>query len=689
MARFTGGGSGGGAGTAGAGYDWKVPATNDSTDFSTTEMYLYSDSGFGAYAVGNYVRYYVNPDENPLGWVEGRISYMSSTDMNLSVKSWSPEALGMEGQSGGQWTTAPYMTVIGEPGEGYSYTFVDGATPGAPLNFSDATYGYAHYVGGLLGEAFNTRDYVRVTFSNGEWVEGTLEIMSREGINSYFYVHIQRTYGVSYNDPATSEIASVSLASYTANENDAITGNFNRAITDAEMYPGYNYIIAGNPAAYSVGDFIRFSVDANNWIEGLVYAINPAVPSGNQNQTGNLTLTANKWSLPDGITDNSSNIFVQYPNAKLEKLALPADGYSGGRVLSIYPQPSPPALTPAFLTPGYQWTYVGKIGAYRVGDRVRFDAIESEPWMNQEPPFNSEVLDISFEAVITSVTTDMYGESITVSIESWDVPQSVIDYENSWSHFSIGLVGQSGLGYVYEWSYPLYPDAPDLNEPYVGLQYPVPGKFNAFAVGDYVTFNFDPSAPSDWPTISGTITSLVNRGTQYEEAMITIAEWSPSAASGASPSADNSYPSTLHLAGKPGAAGAAGAGYNYVYPEGFGGPGMPMQFINTTITIDGPFGAYAVGNLVRYYCNPYADPTAWVEGEITGKTGDEYLNILINNWSPTAIGMSGSNFNDPVRPYMTLIGAPGTTPSGFTGNIATNDGLIIVENGIITSFSAM
>jgi hypothetical protein len=38
----------------------------------------------------------------------------------LSVKSWSPEAEGMEGQPGGTWTIAPYMTLIGRPGAGYS-----------------------------------------------------------------------------------------------------------------------------------------------------------------------------------------------------------------------------------------------------------------------------------------------------------------------------------------------------------------------------------------------------------------------------------------------------------------------------------------------------------------------------------------------------------------------------------------
>jgi microcystin-dependent protein len=113
--------------------------------------------------------------------------------------------------------------------------------------------------------------------------------------------------------------------------------------------------------------------------------------------------------------------------------------------------------------------------------------------------------------------------------------------------------------------------------------------------------------------------------------------------------------------GSEGDPGADGAGYDYVLPEGFGGPGVAGEPVgNSTIGLnEGDFGAYAVGNYVRYYPNPEADPTAWVEGEITSRTGNESLIITVDNWSSTAPGISGANGSDEVRPYMTIVAKNG------------------------------
>jgi hypothetical protein len=113
------------------------------------------------------------------------------------------------------------------------------------------------------------------------------------------------------------------------------------------------------------------------------------------------------------------------------------------------------------------------------------------------------------------------------------------------------------------------------------------------------------------------------------------------------------------LTGEAGTDGTDGAGYDYVMPENFGGPGIELDPFNTSININGPFGAYSVGSYVRYYPNPDVDPTAWVEGLITSKTGDEYLTISIDLWSETAPGIAGANFDATIRPYMTVTGKSG------------------------------
>jgi microcystin-dependent protein len=118
--------------------------------------------------------------------------------------------------------------------------------------------------------------------------------------------------------------------------------------------------------------------------------------------------------------------------------------------------------------------------------------------------------------------------------------------------------------------------------------------------------------------------------------------------------------------GTNGADGADGAGYDYVMPENFGGPGIELEPAGTSITLNtyvgsGDFGAYVVGNYVRYYPNPEADPAAWVEGEITSRTTEFYegLTILIYNWSPQAPGIIGASFDATIRPYMTIVAKDG------------------------------
>lgn len=333
MARFTGGGSGGGAGTAGAGYEFSWNA-----DFgypSRPSPIGYEDTVYGrigeAYTEGNYVRFYYDKVNSPDAWYEGivtSVSFSNSTAhdvLRVMVEAQGPATQGYIPDS--TTTLNSELMLAGKPGAdgaGYSFSHPSEMIDNTPIDFSTTSYGVAIYYAGILGEAFSTRDYVRVTFSNGEWIEGTLEIMSRDGLDSYFWVHVQRTHGTSVNDAATGEIASVRLSVYVVTENDAITAT-PQAVAAEQVYPGYVYMLQGNPAAYAVGDFIRFSADANNWLEGLVSNISPAYNNGNQNAFGHMALTVNKWSLPDGITSNYSNIFFTYPEASVRKLAKPGD----------------------------------------------------------------------------------------------------------------------------------------------------------------------------------------------------------------------------------------------------------------------------------------------------------------------------------------------------------------------------
>jgi hypothetical protein len=111
--------------------------------------------------------------------------------------------------------------------------------------------------------------------------------------------------------------------------------------------------------------------------------------------------------------------------------------------------------------------------------------------------------------------------------------------------------------------------------------------------------------------------------------------------------------------------------YKYVLAAGLGGPGMSEDLANNpTFSIPGPFGAYVVGNYVRYYPNPQLEPTAWVEGEITSKTGDESLTITVGNWSVLALGIGGASGSDEIRPYMTLAANPSSGPRDINWQVA-------------------
>ena len=320
------------------------------------------------------------------------------------------------------------------------------------------------------------------------------------------------------------------------------------------------------------------------------------------------------------------------------------------------------------------YAFFGDVGAYVAGDYIRISSAASPQYFLEGKISYTDVGVIYVElGNMHNASPSGYwaeNEALRISIISKPETYKWLDTYHS-----------------YNADFP----GPNPEDMYVGFQYDVYGFIDHINVGDYVHFEPDPvSYPGAY--FEGTVILKDSVGTPNEKIIVSINTWSAELISSV-PSLQSNYPDqiVLNKIGKPGTDGTNGAGYNYVYPEGFGGPGMPMQFINTTITIDGPFGAYAVGNLVRYYCNPYADPTAWVEGEITGKTGDEYLNILINNWSPTAIGMSGSNFNDPVRPYMTVIGAQGpagTVPGGLSYSFWTSDGYATFTDGILTGFSA-
>lgn len=576
-------GPAGPAGTPGAGYDWKVPSTSDSLDFNPTEMYFYSDSGFGAYAVGNYVRYYVNPDENPLGWVEGRISYMSSTDMNLSVKSWSPEAFGMYGQPSGQWTTAPYMTVIGEPGAGYSFVVPENRNRFPAFNFADVYYGVGLIFDGILGEAFGPeaqmyRDgqYVRVTLSNGEWVEGLLGAIQRNIDYCGFQLWVEKWNGTTNLDGASIEVASVALAARNPSDADVILGeNFYLSIYPSDQYnqtnvrQGSSVNISGNTEAYSIGDYVRFSVDSDNWFEGVVWSV---VSSSAGDFGGFISVSINKWNLTRIIAPTVSNIFIDYPDAEIKIVAPAGAGYSGGPALATASDnaenPMPMPINPLFIVAGDSYEYFTEVGAYRVGDYVKLSYMDAPAWDTNALTAPVGIYSTWFEGTITSVYDAGTGSSVTIEIQNWYAPQAFIDAGGGdWNWWSIGLAGKPTPGYVYQQPYTAYlNDFPNpigfgFDEIFVGYEYTLPGKFNAFAVGDYVELNMDPGTnPENWPIISGKITEVNNRGTGSEYAIISIESWSESAPSEGGQPYNEQWGPTLHLVGKPGTNGSGGTG---------------------------------------------------------------------------------------------------------------------------------
>lgn len=113
-------------GADGSGYDYTYPFDissgspgmpgdyGDGTPFYVNSSF--SIPALGAYRVGNFVRYYPNPDVDPTAWVEGQITSIIEGWITVSLNNGTPSAAGMFGVDGSSYTIAPYMTLIGEKG---------------------------------------------------------------------------------------------------------------------------------------------------------------------------------------------------------------------------------------------------------------------------------------------------------------------------------------------------------------------------------------------------------------------------------------------------------------------------------------------------------------------------------------------------------------------------------------------
>jgi hypothetical protein len=575
------------ASKAGVGYqyNWNFAAQPYLPNFSDTPYVgetWYIPGPFGAFKNGDYVRLYLDPwnDYQLTAWVEGELSNMSSSEATLTFARWSDAAVGYPGaMDQGQGTTSPYMTLVGKPGvdgddgDGYEYGLPSSVTPGFGVNFLTISYGSEVTVAGLFGKKFGEGlsypacPYVRVTFSSGDWIEGLISVTDRSLSSASATIFVEKFSGVSDYSSLSMEVQSVTLVARNVTDQDAIFGDSSSLILDAAtIIPGTLISLYGNTEAYHVGDYVRFSIDATDGIEGVVTEITESV-SGQYN--GNISISINRWYLQSPISIANSNIFVDYPNAKIRILVPDAAGYSNRPALATaeYNNTNTPPIPIDLLTfqVGDTYDQYMEVGAYRVGDYVRLSYREIPYWAESSYPALTipETTEVWFEGTIIAAPKIGTESFVRVSIEKWNVPQEVIDNGGEfWAWWSVGLAGRQG----------------------------------------------EPGTP--------------------------------------------------------------GAGYDYVYPFDISSfsPGMPGDYqdgtpyyVNSSISIPA-LGAYTVGNFVRYYPNPDVDPTAWVEGQITGTYFNtfDWITISLNNGTASASGMNGvSGESYTIAPYMTLIGEKG------------------------------
>jgi hypothetical protein len=322
------------------------------------------------------------------------------------------------------------------------------SSPG--LNFTQIHYASIASFNGVYGKAFGRNlsfpesPYVRITFSNGDWVEG---LLSASDVMADIW--IEKWSGVTDLSVAASEILSVRLAARNITSNDILLGvNTILSIDPATIYPGYSFELYGNPNAYSVGDYVRFSIDDNNWIEGIAWSVGSVTPGI---YASSINISVNKWNLSSTIAPSSSNIFVDYPYAQAKILGTPVAGYSGGPALATplysYQNPFPNLVNPINFSFGTTYSQPMEIGAYRVGDYVRLSYSEIPDYAISSftPLVIPEMTQVWFEGTITSVVELGTQSSVLISIEDYNVPQEVIDNGGEdWAWWSIGLAGKPG-----------------------------------------------------------------------------------------------------------------------------------------------------------------------------------------------------------------------------------------------------
>jgi hypothetical protein len=721
-------GAPGAPGADGLGYDWKVTEPSDSADFDSSTMYLFSDVGFGAYAVGNYVRYYVNPDEDPLGWVEGEIEGISPTALLLSVKSWSPEAEGMEGQPGGTWTIAPYMTLIGRPG-------ADGAGYDVTV---DANASYTEIQKLLASDPSSSESFGNAVSISGDGktmvVGASYEDTAPNDNNGAVYVFTRS--GASWVEQAK---LLASDAEYDENfgwsvdisedGNTIIVGSLNTALASGSAYiftrSGTTWskqakLLASDATIYeNFGSSVSISGNGNTVVVGA--SNEDTAPDSDNGAAYIFTRLGSTWTEQSKLLASDIASYDYFGNS----VAISADGST------VFVQASSESTAPnvyhgavyVFTNSGSSWTEQSKLLA---SDTTDYQAFGNSISASQEG--NTVVIGSMFK---TTTPNDVNGAVyvFTRSGTTWTEQSKLLasdaeSYQGFGTSVSIsadgntivvGAAGEStdpnssnGAVYIFTRSGTAWTEQAKLlssnpnNYDFLGTSVsissggttivvsalegprdvPISGSGSAYVFNLQLTWNpaeFSIGAYLDNSYVKALSTSSPST---YAEGILNTLEsvnysiLVESASGSFALDAPNTV--SLSITGVPGITGANGAdgtngvdgtdgaGYDYVMPENYGGPGIELEPLYTTVNLvanagSGAFGAYAVGNYVRYYPNPEADPTAWVEGEITSRTTDsyEYLTILIDNWSPTAPGIYGASFDATIRPYMTLIGKKG------------------------------
>jgi hypothetical protein len=460
MARFTGGG--GGAGTPGAGYEF---SWNNSFPLPFNPYIPgYEIRVFGrigqAYNVGNYVRYYYDIVNNPDVWVEGRVIdagfYDNYDTVSILVDT---QGSATRGFSPDETTTVNSELMLagksGVDGAGYSFEVPDGRVPSSGVNFPFVSYGTSLGFNGLLGEAFGPEGqfydfgpYVRVTFSSGDWVEGLLGAINRDISWCGFELFVEKWKGVTDLSLASAEITSVAVVARNATDADGILG-YSSSLSNldpATIVPGIIVTFSGNTEAYSVDDYIRFSIDADNWLEGVVWSINESV----YGQYGGLiSVVINSWNITEVISQTVPNIFVEYPDAKISIVAPAGAGYSGGPALATATNssqnPTPQPINLLMASVGDTYSYNGEVGAYRVGDYVKLSYMDAPAWDTNALTTPVGISSAWFEGTITSISPAGTNSYIEVTIEDFYAPQEFIDANGGdWNWWSIGLAGKPG-----------------------------------------------------------------------------------------------------------------------------------------------------------------------------------------------------------------------------------------------------